>query len=74
MTSFILRLPQVKARTGKGRTSIYNGVKNGTFPAPIALGPRSVGWLDSSITDWIESRPRAGGAVVVARTKQGEGA
>ena len=52
----ILRLAFVIKRTGKSRSSIYNGIKQGTFPAQITLGPRSVGWLESSIDDWIQSR------------------
>ena len=56
----ILRLPQVKARTGLSRTSIYLRVKAGTFPAPISLGDRAVGWLDSNIDGWIAERPTTG--------------
>lgn len=54
MSPSIHRLPYVKGRTGLGRTSIYNGIKAGTFPAPIHIGPRAVGWLESEITSWIE--------------------
>jgi prophage regulatory protein len=56
MYQTILRLPTVKSRSGMSRSSIYNGVKQGTFPAPITLGPRAVGWLESSIEQWIQSR------------------
>ena len=35
------------------------GVSNGTFPPPIQLGPRAVGWLEHEIDEWIASRPRA---------------
>ena len=52
----ILRLALVKKRTGLSRSSIYSGVKQGTFPAQISLGPRAVGWLESSIDEWIQSR------------------
>jgi prophage regulatory protein len=52
----ILRLPQVKGRCGLARSSIYARVKNGTFPAPISLGERAVGWLESEIVAWIDSR------------------
>jgi prophage regulatory protein len=52
----ILRLPHVKGCCGLGRSSIYAGVKNGTFPAPISLGERAVGWLESEIMTWIETR------------------
>lgn len=60
MTTSILRLPQVKTRTGLSRSSIYAAVKAGTFPAPIALGAHAVGWLDATITEWIATRPTAG--------------
>ena len=56
MYQTILRLALVKQRTGMSRSSIYNGIKQGTFPAQISLGPRAVGWLESSIDDWIQSR------------------
>jgi prophage regulatory protein len=63
MSPTIQRLAGVKRRTALGRSSIYAAVKAGTFPAPVQLGPRAVGWLDSDITAWIESRPTAGNAV-----------
>lgn len=52
----VLRLPVVQHRTGRSRTSIYNDIKAGTFPAPIKLGARSVGWVESTINKWIEDR------------------
>ena len=56
MYQTILRLPTVKSRTGMSRSSIYNAVKEGTFPRQINLGPRAVGWLESSIDTWIQGR------------------
>ena len=50
----ILRLPEVEAVTGKKRSAIYEGVADGTFPAPVPLGPRAVGWLESEIMEWQE--------------------
>jgi len=47
-----LRLPEVRDRTGKSRSSIYQGIAAGTFPKPIKLGgprARAVGWIDSEI-------------------------
>ncbi len=45
-----LKLPEVRIRTGKSRSSIYQGVNDGTFPKPIKLGgPRAVGWIESEI-------------------------
>ena len=45
----ILRLPEVEARTGKSRSSIYKCVADGTFPKQIKLGPRAVGWVEAEI-------------------------
>ena len=55
----ILRLPQVKAATGLSRSTIYAKVKAGEFPRYIALGVRSVGWLESEIQEWIDERVKA---------------
>ena len=45
-----LKLPEVRIRTGKSRSSIYKGVNDGTFPKPIKLGgPRAVGWIEAEI-------------------------
>lgn len=49
----ILRLPDVKARTGLSRSTIYLNISNGIFPPPINLGARCVGWLESEIDTWI---------------------
>ena len=56
MPERILRRPEVEERTGLKRSSLYSAIKNGEFPAPIKISERSVGWTESSINDWIESR------------------
>jgi prophage regulatory protein len=56
MPQAILRLPAVKARTGLSRSTIYLRLAEGTFPKPIALGARAVGWLQSDIDDWISAQ------------------
>jgi len=52
----ILRLPQVKTQTGLSRSSIYLRIAEGTFPRQINLGGRAVGWLSSSVDNWIKER------------------
>jgi prophage regulatory protein len=52
----ILRRRQVEARTGLSRSTIYLRVASGTFPAPVNLGARAVGWLESEISDWLAGR------------------
>jgi prophage regulatory protein len=59
----ILRLTDVKARTGLSRSTIYQRVADGTFPQQISLGARAVGWVEQSITDWIEQQIAASGKV-----------
>lgn len=52
----ILRRPQVQQRTGLSRSTLYQYIKDGVFPRSISLGPRSVGWLESDVSDWIAER------------------
>lgn len=52
----ILRLRAVKDWTGLSRSTIYAMMKSRTFPQSIQLGLRSVGWTESDIQSWIESR------------------
>jgi prophage regulatory protein len=51
----ILRLPDVKAATGLSRSTIYQRMERKTFPAPMALGARAIGWRESDITAWLEA-------------------
>ena len=59
MTNFILRLPAVKLRTGLSRSSIYLRISQGKFPAPVSLGARAVGWIESEIDDWLTPTERS---------------
>ena len=49
MQTTILRLPAVKSRTGLSRSTIYLRIKEGSFPAPVSLGARAVGWPSTEI-------------------------
>ncbi|WP_083194952.1 AlpA family transcriptional regulator [Pararhodobacter sp. CCB-MM2] len=53
----ILRLPAVMQATGLSKASVYLGIKKGTFPAPVKLGERAVGWPQQVIEDWVNTRP-----------------
>lgn len=55
----LLRLPEVKARVGLSRSSIYARMAEGTFPVAVRLGERSIAWLESSIDAWIAARTTA---------------
>ncbi len=52
----ILRLPEVMARTGLSRSTIYHKMSLDEFPQSINLGLRSVGWIAEEIEEWIQDR------------------
>ena len=56
MADSILRLPAVKTRTGLSRSTIYLRVSQGTFPRPVHLGGRTVGWVEEEIQSWLAER------------------
>ena len=45
----ILRLKQVKNCTGLSRSTIYLRIQEGTFPRPVSLGARAVGWPSTEV-------------------------
>ena len=55
----ILRRREVQARTGLSRSTIYHRVSQGTFPKPVQLGSRAVGWIESEIEDWLSCQIKA---------------
>lgn len=52
----IIRRREVEHRTGLSRSSIYLGIAEGTFPPPVKLGVRAVGWVDAEISAWLAAR------------------
>ena len=51
-----LRLKQVKAVTGMSRSWIYEAIRRGEFPEPIAIGARAVAWDSTAVAGWQEQR------------------
>lgn len=56
MQTNILRLSEVKKRTGLSRSTIYDWINKRQFPRQIVLGPRVVGWAEEDIANWIVGR------------------
>ncbi len=56
MANTILRRPAVERITGLGRSTIYDWMARGEFPQPVKLGTRAVGWRESDVLSWLESR------------------
>ena len=52
----ILRLSGVREKTGKSTSAIYADMVAGTFPKSVPIGPRTVGWLEHEIHEWIAAR------------------
>ncbi|MDH4562326.1 AlpA family transcriptional regulator [Pseudomonas sp. BN411] len=52
----IIRLKDVIDTTGLGRSTIYKYIAEGTFPRPVSLGDRCVGWVESEVQDWVLAR------------------
>ena len=52
----IIRLKQVIDSTGLARSTIYKYIGENTFPKPVSLGDRCVGWVESEVHEWILAR------------------
>ena len=52
----ILNRKQVEAITSYSRASIYRLMEVGDFPKSIKLGDSRMGWLESEIQAWIQSK------------------
>ena len=58
----ILRRKQVEARTGLSRSTIYAKMRRNhkrpsdydpTFPKPVSVGAKAVGWIEAEIDAWL---------------------
>ncbi len=61
----ILRRKQVESRTGLSRSSIYARLRHNpkrpvdydpTFPKPVSVGAKAVGWIEAEIEAWIAAQ------------------
>jgi prophage regulatory protein len=52
-TDSLLRLPDVRARTGLSSSSISRREAAGTFPRRVRIGENSVAWYLSDIEDFV---------------------
>jgi len=51
----LLRLPEVMARVGLKRSSIYQRMSEGRFPKSRSLGPKCAVWVEAEVNDWIQN-------------------
>lgn len=68
----ILRRPVVEARIGLSKSAIYARIKpnpnrpndyDPTFPLPVNLGGKAVGWVEAEIDAWLNAQLEKRGKV-----------
>ena len=52
----LIRMQELPSLVGYKRSSLYQKMKDGTFPQSIKLGPRAVAWRSTEIDEWISKR------------------
>lgn len=52
----LMKRPEVQQDTGLSSSEIYNRLRQGTFPKPVTLGPKSVAWVEAEVRQWIADR------------------
>lgn len=62
-----LTLEEVQSRVKLSKVTIYRKIKAGTFPAQYELSTNRVGWRESEINEWCESRVKASSRLRVVR-------
>jgi prophage regulatory protein len=54
----ILKTNEVVKIIGLSKVTIWRMERSGTFPKRINLSDRRVGWVESEILEWLDSRPK----------------
>ena len=52
----IYRRKQLEGKLKISRSTIYAMISAGTFPRPVKIGKRAVGWPDDLIERWLDDR------------------
>ena len=64
-----LNIHEVKLLTSLGKTAIYAGIRDGSFPAPYAIAKGRVAWSAAEIATWqrrVRAAPRHASAAASA--------
>jgi len=54
----ILNSNEVVKKIGWSKVTVWRMERAGLFPKRINLSDRRVGWAESKIEDWLDSRPK----------------
>lgn len=50
-----LRFRDVQGKTGLSRSTVYGRIRSGSFPAPVSLGGRAVGFVAEEVEGYLAS-------------------
>jgi prophage regulatory protein len=53
------RIDKVLEETGLSKSTVYDLMKKGEFPAAIQLSAKAIGWSDTDVRTWQEDRVKA---------------
>jgi prophage regulatory protein len=56
----MLRLPEVKKKTGRGKTMHYDDIRRGVMTPGVAIGPRARAWPSDELDQIIVARTAGG--------------
>lgn len=73
-TARLLRIREVLHLCGLSRATLYREIKLHTFPAPVKLSARSVGWLQEDVAQWLAARIAQRGPAYDAAPRRNAGA
>ena len=65
----ILNSNEVVKKIDLSKVTVWRRERAGLFPKRINLSERRVGWVESEIEDWLDSRPRGICAEPVTRVE-----
>ncbi|ABC33948.1 DNA-binding protein [Burkholderia pseudomallei] len=51
----IVRMPALLERVGLSESEVRRRIKAGTFPRPVKLGPRAIGFVVADVDAWLEA-------------------
>lgn len=57
-TLHCLRFPQVRAKVGLSRATIWRLERLGQFPKRRQISPRTVAWICEEVDSWLEQRAK----------------
>ena len=65
-----MRLEDVVHTTGVGKSTLFNLIKRGEFPAPIRVLPNTSRWLSDEVQEWIKQTSRRARFVGLGKSDQ----